>query len=64
MNVIGPGPIKTRGLVDLAGPDAAKQEGLLDYMASTVPADKPRSEQAAHNATGVYATVNSQGEML
>jgi hypothetical protein len=37
VNVISPGPIKTPGLVDLAGPDAAKQQGLLDYMASTVP---------------------------
>jgi NAD(P)-dependent dehydrogenase (short-subunit alcohol dehydrogenase family) len=33
VNVISPGPIKTPGLVDLAGPDAAQQQGLLDYMA-------------------------------
>ena len=25
------------GLADLAGPDAAQQQGLLDYVASTVP---------------------------
>jgi NAD(P)-dependent dehydrogenase (short-subunit alcohol dehydrogenase family) len=37
VNVISPGPIKTPGLVDLAGPDAAQQQGMLDYMASTVP---------------------------
>jgi NAD(P)-dependent dehydrogenase (short-subunit alcohol dehydrogenase family) len=37
VNVISPGPIKTPGLVELAGPDAAQQKGLLDYMASTVP---------------------------
>jgi NAD(P)-dependent dehydrogenase (short-subunit alcohol dehydrogenase family) len=37
VNVISPGPIKTPGLVDLAGPDAAQQQGLLDYMATTVP---------------------------
>ncbi|RFB81289.1 SDR family NAD(P)-dependent oxidoreductase [Methylovirgula sp. 4M-Z18] len=37
VNVISPGPIKTPGLVDLAGPDAAQQQGLLDYMASTIP---------------------------
>jgi NADP-dependent 3-hydroxy acid dehydrogenase YdfG len=37
VNVISPGPIKTPGLVDLAGPDAAQQRGMLDYMASTVP---------------------------
>ncbi len=37
VNVISPGPIKTPGLVDLAGPDTAQQQGMLDYMASTVP---------------------------
>ncbi|MDB6002220.1 MAG: short-chain dehydrogenase/reductase, partial [Rhizobacter sp.] len=36
-NTISPGPTRTPGLVDLAGPDAAQQQGLLDYMASTVP---------------------------
>jgi hypothetical protein len=29
VNVISPGPIKTPGLVNLAGPDAAQQQGLL-----------------------------------
>jgi hypothetical protein len=37
VNVISPWPIKTPGLVELAGPDAQAQQGLLDYMASTVP---------------------------
>jgi len=37
VNVVSPGPIKTPGLVELAGPDAAQQQGLLDYMATTVP---------------------------
>jgi NAD(P)-dependent dehydrogenase (short-subunit alcohol dehydrogenase family) len=37
VNVISPGPIKTPGLLDLAGPDPAQQQGLLDYMAATVP---------------------------
>jgi NAD(P)-dependent dehydrogenase (short-subunit alcohol dehydrogenase family) len=37
INVISPGPIKTPGLVELAGPDAAQQRGLLDYMATQVP---------------------------
>ena len=37
VNVISPGPIKTPGLVELAGPDAAQQQGLLDAMASTIP---------------------------
>jgi NAD(P)-dependent dehydrogenase (short-subunit alcohol dehydrogenase family) len=37
VNVISPGPIKTPGLVELAGPDSVKQKGMLDYMAMTVP---------------------------
>jgi NAD(P)-dependent dehydrogenase (short-subunit alcohol dehydrogenase family) len=37
VNVVSPGPIKTPGLVELAGPDAAQQQGLLDYMATTIP---------------------------
>lgn len=37
VNVISPGPVKTPGLVDLAGQDAAAQQGLLDALASQVP---------------------------
>ncbi|KQR81769.1 oxidoreductase [Burkholderia sp. Leaf177] len=37
VNVVSPGPIRTTGLVELAGKDAAQQQGLLDYMASQVP---------------------------
>ena len=37
INVLSPGPTKTPGLVELAGPDAAQQQGLLDYMATQVP---------------------------
>jgi NAD(P)-dependent dehydrogenase (short-subunit alcohol dehydrogenase family) len=37
INAISPGTTRTPGLVDLAGPDAAQQQGLLDYLASTVP---------------------------
>jgi hypothetical protein len=37
VNVISPGPIRTPGLVELAGPDAEAQQGLLEYMAATVP---------------------------
>ncbi|EKS69608.1 short-chain dehydrogenase/reductase SDR [Burkholderia sp. SJ98] len=37
VNVVSPGPVKTPGLVELAGPDQAQQQGLLDYMASNVP---------------------------
>ena len=37
INVISPGPVRTPGLVNLAGPDAAQQQGLLDHLASQVP---------------------------
>lgn len=37
VNVISPGPVRTPGLVGLAGPDAAQQQGLLDRVASQVP---------------------------
>lgn len=36
-NVLSPGPTKTTGLVELAGQDAAAQQGLLDYLAGQVP---------------------------
>jgi hypothetical protein len=36
-NTLTPGPTKTPGLVDLAGPDAAQQQALLEHMASLVP---------------------------
>ena len=37
INVISPGPIRTPGLVELAGPDPAAQQGLLDMFSSQVP---------------------------
>lgn len=37
VNTISPGPTATPGLVDLAGPDAAAQQGLLDQLAASVP---------------------------
>lgn len=37
VNTVSPGPIRTPGLVELAGPEASAQQGLLDYMASQVP---------------------------
>jgi hypothetical protein len=37
VNVVSPGPSKTPGLVELAGPDKNQQQGLLDYLASQVP---------------------------
>lgn len=37
VNAVSPGPIETAGLVELAGPDQAAQQGLLDLMAGQVP---------------------------
>jgi NAD(P)-dependent dehydrogenase (short-subunit alcohol dehydrogenase family) len=40
VNVLSPGATRTPGLVNLAGPKAASQKGLLDYLASQVPAGR------------------------
>lgn len=37
INTLSPGPIKTPGLVGLAGPDAAQQQGMLDHFATQIP---------------------------
>ncbi|MDM0121699.1 SDR family oxidoreductase [Variovorax arabinosiphilus] len=37
VNTLSPGPIHTPGLVELAGPDKAQQQGLLDYLTTQVP---------------------------
>jgi NAD(P)-dependent dehydrogenase (short-subunit alcohol dehydrogenase family) len=37
INVVSPGATRTPGLVELAGDDAAQQQGLLDFLASRVP---------------------------
>ncbi|HET6432660.1 SDR family oxidoreductase [Dyella sp.] len=36
-NTLSPGPTRTPGLVGLAGPDAAQQQGLLDALAAQLP---------------------------
>lgn len=37
VNVLSPGPVRTSGLVGLVGPDAAQQQGFLDYLAGQIP---------------------------
>lgn len=37
INTLSPGPTKTPGLFDLVGPDAVRQQGLLDALASRIP---------------------------
>ncbi|HIV72715.1 MAG TPA: SDR family oxidoreductase [Candidatus Aquabacterium excrementipullorum] len=37
INTLSPGPIQTPGLVELAGPDQAQQQGLLDHLTTQLP---------------------------
>jgi len=37
VNTLSPGPIKTPGLVELVGTDAAQQQGFLDHLATLIP---------------------------
>ena len=37
VNTLSPGPTHTPGLVNLAGPDPAQQQGLLDYLTTQIP---------------------------
>jgi hypothetical protein len=59
VNVISPGPIKTPGLVDLAGSDAAQQQGLLDYMASTVPLGRVGDPDEVASAAAFLASTDA-----
>lgn len=40
VNTISPGATRTPGLVELAGPDAQAQQGLVDYLASLIPLNR------------------------
>jgi NAD(P)-dependent dehydrogenase (short-subunit alcohol dehydrogenase family) len=37
INVVSPGPTRTPGLVELAGPDAGARQGLLEHLAGQIP---------------------------
>lgn len=37
VNTLSPGATRTPGLVELAGPGAAEQQGLLDFLAAKIP---------------------------
>jgi NAD(P)-dependent dehydrogenase (short-subunit alcohol dehydrogenase family) len=37
VNTLSPGPTKTPGFFGLAGPDAARQQGMIDALASRIP---------------------------
>ena len=51
VNTLSPGPVHTPGLVNLAGPDKANQQGLLDYLTNQVPIGRMgQPEDIAHAA--------------
>lgn len=50
VNVVSPGPVKTPGLVGLAGPDADQQQGLLDYLSTQVPLGRIANPDEIANA--------------
>ncbi|GAB7127006.1 SDR family oxidoreductase [Silvimonas sp. JCM 19000] len=59
VNVVSPGPIHTAGLVELAGDDKAQQQGLLDYLASTVPLGRVGEPEEIAKAVLFLATDES-----
>jgi NAD(P)-dependent dehydrogenase (short-subunit alcohol dehydrogenase family) len=59
VNVVSPGPVKTPGLVELAGPDAAQQQGLLDYMATQVPIGRVADPDEIAKAVAFLASDDS-----
>ena len=59
VNVVSPGPVKTPGLVELAGPDVAQQQGLLDYMATQVPIGRVADPDEIAKAVAFLASDDS-----
>ena len=55
----GAGPVKTPGLVELAGPDAAQQQGLLDCMATQVPIGRVADPDEIAKAVAFLASDDS-----
>lgn len=59
INVVSPGPIKTPGLVELAGSDPAQQQGLLDYLSAQVPAGRVGEPDEVAKAVVFLASSNA-----
>jgi NAD(P)-dependent dehydrogenase (short-subunit alcohol dehydrogenase family) len=59
VNVVSPGPVKTPGLVGLAGPDAAQQQALLEHMAAQVPLGRVADPDEIAKAVAFLASDDS-----
>ena len=59
VNVLSPGPTRTPGLVNLAGPEEANQKGLLDFLATQVPAGRVGDPEEIANAAVFLASSDS-----
>jgi len=59
VNVLSPGPVRTPGLVGLAGDDEARQQGLINEFASLVPLGRVGRPEEIGKAALFLATEDS-----
>lgn len=59
VNVLSPGPVRTPGLVNLAGPDEAAQNGLLEHFAAQIPSGRVGKPEEIANVAVFLASNDS-----